>query len=44
MSCLVRTSARQKFDGDVGASARTFNDAMVWNRQFISSISGRMEY
>ncbi len=44
MDCLVRISARQKFDGDVGASARTFNDAMMRNRQFRSSISGRMEY
>ena len=44
MNCLFRTSARQKFDGDVGASARTFNDAMGRNRQFRSSISGRMEY
>ncbi len=44
MSCLVRASARQKFDDDVGASTRTFNDTMVRSRQFRSSISSRMEY
>ena len=43
MDCLVRISARQKFDGDVGASTRTFNDAMVRTNQFRRSISGRMK-
>ena len=42
MSCLVRASARQKFNGDIGVSTRIFNDAMVRTRQFRSSVSGRM--
>ena len=44
MGCMVRTSARQNFDGDVVASSRNFNDAMVRNRWYTSLISGWMEY
>ncbi|MEY8395006.1 DUF6783 domain-containing protein [Lachnospiraceae bacterium 45-P1] len=34
-----QTHSRQNFDGDVGASTRNFNDAMVRNRQFTTTIT-----
>ncbi|MEY8395960.1 hypothetical protein AALB64_17490 [Lachnospiraceae bacterium 45-P1] len=40
----MRDSARQNFDGDVGPSTRNFNDAMVRDRQFTTTISVWMEY
>ncbi|MEY8394788.1 hypothetical protein AALB64_08170 [Lachnospiraceae bacterium 45-P1] len=44
MDCLMRDSARQNFDGDVGPSTRNFNDAMVRDRQFKTTISVWMEH
>jgi len=35
----MRDSARQNFDGDVGPPTRSFNDAMVRDRQFTTTIS-----
>ncbi|MEY8395834.1 hypothetical protein AALB64_13665 [Lachnospiraceae bacterium 45-P1] len=44
MNCLMRNSARQNFDGDVGPSTRNFNDAMVHDRQSTTSLSVWMEH
>ncbi|MEY8396248.1 hypothetical protein AALB64_15760 [Lachnospiraceae bacterium 45-P1] len=35
----MRDSVRQNFDGDVRSSTRNFNDAMVRDRQFTTTIS-----
>ncbi|MEY8395551.1 hypothetical protein AALB64_12145 [Lachnospiraceae bacterium 45-P1] len=39
-----QTRSRQNFDGDVGPSTRNFNDAMVRDRQFTTTITVWMEH
>ena len=34
VSCMVRASARQNFDGDAVASSRNFNEALMRDRRF----------
>ncbi|MEY8393499.1 hypothetical protein AALB64_01485 [Lachnospiraceae bacterium 45-P1] len=44
MDCLARDCARQNFDGDVESSTGNFNDAVVRDGQFTTTISVWMEH